>query len=1018
MDDKANVVANETYDASYYATHCGLNYSREEAHWFQFFGNIADQIIQSLRPKRVFDAGCAHGFLVEALWDRGVETFGRDISHFAVSEARPDMVSFIQQGSIADPIEGRYDLVVCIEVLEHMSEQESITAIASIALATDRILFSSSPTDLQEPTHINVKPTIWWLKEFAAVGFLPVTSYDASFITTHAYLLEKTTHSGVDEMLTAFAEVIRQKIAIQGHNRKLGEISHELRDAKTSLALVKDVLREVEEQRSKDITEIKQQLDQLSEDKTTAIREKETALALVGQTLSVAQTTSASLASSEQQRQTAEQVAATLRQNYEVLRQDYSQLANVVAMVTAEQARLASSSNVENDLTTLFAREVETTKLRDQVKISETDLLAVMRERDLIRESTVWRVTAPLRRIGRVVPHALRRGVRRAVGSHSSTRAVKMDEPKADPEPESLTEYEKWINENDTLTTEDIEAIKKHIQSFKYKPLISIVMPTYNSKLTFLREAIASIQAQLYPNWELCIADDASTQKHVVRELKNQARRDHRIKWLSRPKNGHIAAATNSALSLATGEFISLMDHDDVLAANALYEVVTVLNDDRTLDMIYSDEDRMGPTGNRFQPYFKPDWNIELLLGHNCFSHLGTYRRTLVEEIRGFREGIVDGSQDYDLALRCAAKSDKSRIKHIPSVLYHWRYDPSETSFSQAYLDKCVASARRAISDYLESKGIEGAKVGPAKMAPEWTRVSLPLSTPLPHVTVIVPTRDNAALLARCVSGIMSGTDYANLELIIVDNDSNEPQTLSLFNRLSKNPKIKIVKYPGPFNYSAINNMAVGLASGDIIALLNNDIIVKDGSWLREMVSIAVQRDVGAVGAKLLYGDGRIQHAGVVLGVGPEAIAGHFGHYEDENSGGYIGQYALTREVSAVTGACLVMRKEIYDQVGGLDAVNLPVAYNDVDFCLRIREQGLRIIWTPFAELLHYESASRGTTVPTGENDNHMQAQNYMRKRWGHTLKHDPFYNPNFSLEDHYFKFAFPTRRSKPWKKG
>jgi GT2 family glycosyltransferase len=456
------------------------------------------------------------------------------------------------------------------------------------------------------------------------------------------------------------------------------------------------------------------------------------------------------------------------------------------------------------------------------------------------------------------------------------------------------------------------------------------------------------------------------------------------------------------------------MDHDDFIAETAMYEVVVALNSDKSIDMIYSDEDRMAPGKRRHQPYFKPDFNIDLMFGHNMFSHMGVYRRSLVESVGGFREGVVDGSQDYDLTLRCAAKTD--RIHHIPTVLYHWRLDPEKGSFSQSQLDRCVAAARRAISDYLHSKNIKGAKVGPAKLAAEWSRVIWPLPVPSPKVSIIIPTRDKATLLAQCVNGVLLGTEYDNFEIVIVDNGSREDTALFLLEKYSKMENIKVLSFPGAFNYSAINNFAVSEADGDVILLLNNDTGVKDKGWLREMVSLVSRTDVGVVGAKLLYGDGRIQHAGVVVGVGTDAVAGHFGHYDDENSGGYIGQYALTREVSAVTGACLAVKRDLYLELGGLDAENLPISYNDVDFCLRVREHGLKVIWTPFAELYHFESASRGSDEEPDKNELYRKSQSYMRQRWHRELEIDPFYNPNFDYSDHNFRLATPTRRKKPWE--
>jgi GT2 family glycosyltransferase len=579
--------------------------------------------------------------------------------------------------------------------------------------------------------------------------------------------------------------------------------------------------------------------------------------------------------------------------------------------------------------------------------------------------------------------------------------------------------YERWIAACDTLTEDDRAAIRRHIARLAHRPLISVVMPAYETPTWLLREAIASVRAQLYPHWELCMADDASPSPHVAELLSAQAAGDPRIRFVRRESNGHIAAATNSALALATGEFVALMDHDDLLPEQALYEVAAELDRHPDADLIYSDEDKVDARGRRFEPYFKPDWDPDLIMGHNFVSHLGVYRRALLEQVGGLREGF-DGSQDYDLTLRFARATSPARIRHIPAVLYHWRQMSRAVSFSQSQLDRCIASARRAISDHLAAQGIAGAEVEAAPAAALWNRLRWPLPDPAPRVSVLVPTRDRAELLSRCVSGLLERTDYPAIEVIIVDNESRERRALELLKQLRRDPRVRVLPAPGAFNYSALNNMAAREATGDILLLLNNDIDVIDGGWLRELVSLVARPDVGAAGAKLLYGDGNVQHAGVVLGVGSHAggpgIAGHFGHSAGGEELGHFGQFGLTRELSAVTGACLAIRRQVYEEVGGLDAENLPVSFNDVDLCLRLRERGLRIVWTPFAQLYHLESASRGKDRTVEQIDRASREADFMRARWGAVLDNDPFYNANFDRIDHCFRLAVPARRPRPWR--
>ncbi|WP_428489738.1 glycosyltransferase [Rhodopila sp.] len=721
------------------------------------------------------------------------------------------------------------------------------------------------------------------------------------------------------------------------------------------------------------------------------------------------------------------------------LREHASAGATSVAAVIAEQARLRGPgrSSSGGDLEAVRA-----------------ELALALAERDALRYSTVWRATQPLRRAGQAMPFSARQALRRLARasywlltmqfghrlaewrtnneimlstSHApeETSALEDTSPPliASPPvclPAADADYERWVHDHDTINEEDRDRIREHVSRLAYRPLISVVMPAYNTPADLLRQAIESVRAQIYQHWELCIADDGSSSDGVISVVREVAAADARIKWTRRERNGHIAAATNSALTLASGDFVALMDHDDLLAEHALYEIAAELNLYPDTDLIYTDEDKVDSTGRRYQPYFKPDWNIDLLLGHNMFSHLGVYRRELLTRIGGLREGVVDGSQDYDLVLRCVGASRRPHVRHVPSVLYHWRQMDRASSFSQVHLDRCTAAARQGIRDYLEAQGVKSAEVVAASAIPTWNRVCWPLPQKGPRASLIVPTRDQTELLARCVSGLLHRTSYPDLELLIVDNDSREQPTLELFERLRADNRVRILHAPGQFNYSILNNLAVHEATGDIIVLVNNDIDVIDGGWLRELVSIAVRPDVGAVGPKLLFGDGRIQHAGVVLGVGNHGtgpgVAGHFGYSANRDEIGYFGQYALTREVSAVTGACLAMRKAVYEAVGGLDPDNLPVTFNDVDLCLRIRAQGLRVIWTPFAELYHLESASRGLDRTPEQVARAAREADYMRHQWGPELDNDPFYNPNFRRLDHDFRLANPPLREKRWR--
>jgi GT2 family glycosyltransferase len=579
--------------------------------------------------------------------------------------------------------------------------------------------------------------------------------------------------------------------------------------------------------------------------------------------------------------------------------------------------------------------------------------------------------------------------------------------------------YGAWVEACDTLQTTDRALIGDHIEAMSSRQLVSVIMPLSDAPIDALCDSIESVRAQLYPHWELCIIADAAPSRSMRGVLSIYAAMDPRIRWTRRPRNSQIAPAMNDAIARASGEFVALMGDGDMLAERALYEVVAALDAAPQTDLLYSDEDRIDRFGRRQLPFFKPGWDPDLILGQNYFNHLGVYRRSLLEKLGGPRPGY-EGSEDYDLVLRALAHTTPERIRHIPAMLYHWRLkDDRPVSASQ--IARHIDTARRAIEDHLPSRpGGRGAKVEPCPLAPEWHRVRWPLPDKPPLVTVVIPTRDKAALLARAVEGILNHTAYPNIDVIIADNESTEPASRALLSSLSLDPRVRVVGLPGPFNYAAINNEAVRYARGDILLFMNNDITVIEPFWLHELVAHALRPDVGAVGASLLFPDGAVQHAGVILGVpslpGRPGVAGHFGTKHKQGDKGYVGQLALARTVSASTAACLAMRKAVFDAAGGFDEVNLAVSYNDVDLCLRLREQGLRTIWTPFAELVHHESASRGSDLAPENTDRAAREWDYMHTRWGYRLRNDVYYNENFSRDDADNRLAIPGCRMPPWR--
>lgn len=578
-----------------------------------------------------------------------------------------------------------------------------------------------------------------------------------------------------------------------------------------------------------------------------------------------------------------------------------------------------------------------------------------------------------------------------------------------DEKQEMVGDYALWIQRYDRLRRDDVRRIQKQIAQFRDSPLISVLLPVYNSNLKWLRRAIQSVQSQLYPRWELCIVDDASTNRNVWPLLKKYARRDPRIKVMRRAQNGHISAASNDALSMAEGDFVALLDHDDELAPTALYFVAMAFNENRELQLLYSDEDKLDARSRRSDPYFKSDWNPELLLAQNFVSHLGVYRTDLIRRAGGFRIGF-EGSQDYDLTLRCMEHVQQGQIEHLPHVLYHWRITDGSTASCATAKPYAQKAARRAVQEHLDHTGVKAAVVPDYGM---YLRAKYALPAEQPLVSIIIPTRDQASFLQKCLESIFEKTDYRNYEVIVLDNGSRETETLEFLVALETRERVRVERIDGPFNYSWLNNRGVELSRGSLIALLNNDVEVLNDNWLSELVSHALRPEVGIVGARLWYPNGSIQHGGVILGAG--GIAGH-AHVGVRHEPGYFARPHLAQNLSAVTAACAVMRREVYLQLGGLDEVNLPVTFNDVDFCLRLREAGYRIVWTPHAELVHHESASRGFDDSMPKQVRVLAEVDYMKAKWGDKLQYDPFYNPNLSLGDDLFTLAFPPRTTKPWR--
>ena len=543
-----------------------------------------------------------------------------------------------------------------------------------------------------------------------------------------------------------------------------------------------------------------------------------------------------------------------------------------------------------------------------------------------------------------------------------------------------VSEYNKWLREN-TKETE--------YKELKYQPKISILIPVYNIERRYLAACLDSILSQTYANYEVCLVDDHSTLEETKSTLTEYKNKDKRIKVKYRSENGHISKTTNDALKMATGDFVALMDDDDLLTPDALYKVVSVLNKNKNLDLIYSDEDKLNPKGLYCDPNFKPDFSPDTLLSLNYICHLVVLRRKIVEEVGGFTVGL-EGAQDHDLLLKVTEKTNK--IYHIPEILYHWRMIEGSTSMTISNKSYATDKGKLAIENALARRNIKGT-VEKDELS-TYYRVYYTYEKE-PKISIIIPTRDYVDILKTCIDSIYEKTNYKNYEIIIANNDSKEKKTLDFFDEYKKKYKnFKVVDCIMEFNYSRINNIAVEKATGEYIVLLNNDTEVITGDWLKIMVGYAMQKHIGAVGPKLLYPDETVQHGGVILGLGGVASHAYIGATRDDF--GMYGRLRVPYNYSACTAACLMIKKTKFLEVGGLEE-NLKVAYNDIDFNIKLLEKGYYNVFLPNVELLHYESKSRGLDTTSEKYKRFQLEEKYMYDKWKNKLTEDRFYNPNFS---------------------
>ena len=599
---------------------------------------------------------------------------------------------------------------------------------------------------------------------------------------------------------------------------------------------------------------------------------------------------------------------------------------------------------------------------------------------DTISNSKFWRITKPARVTLDILKGA--RGVTPGTRGplRNAASAVKRG-------------VVRRLPQNDPMRLEPKERRRQEQAAFPRDIKFSVLVPLYNTPRGYLKAMIQSVQAQTYRNWELCLADGSDAEHPDVERICTEfARRDKRILYRKLPENLGISGNTNACIDMATGDYLALFDHDDLLHPSALYEDMVAICE-KDADFIYTDENTFhNRPADAYNPHYKPDYAPDTLRANNYICHFTVFSRDLLEKAGGGFRSEYDGSQDFDMVLRLTEQA--ARIVHIPKVLYYWRAHKNSVAESVSAKPYVIEAAKRAINDHLKRVGLEGEALD--SRVPSIYRLRYALQG-RPLISILIPNMDHVEDLSRCVDSIRDKTTYPNWEIVIIENNSTSKETFAYYDALVKDKRIRVVRWEGKFNYSAINNFGFKAARGKHILLLNNDTEVISPDWLEEMLMYSQRSDVGAVGAKLYYPDHTIQHAG--LGIGLLTLAGHYHRHFDGNHPGYMGRLSYAQDLSGVTAACMMMPRDVYAEMGGLDE-SFEVAFNDVDLCMRIRKAGYLIVWTPFAELYHYESKSRGSDEAPGKHERFLGEAIRFQERWRAELDAgDPYYNPNLSLD-------------------
>lgn len=928
-------IYNEEYYRQYDVGIGKVNY-QDSTYTKDFLTGIAKQIVSDFHPKTVLDAGCAMGHLVAALRDLGVEAYGVDVSEYAIANVREDIRPFCRAASLSEEfptdLPQHYDLVVTIEVLEHLYAEDGKKAIANLCKRADTVLFSSTPDDFEERTHVNVQQREYWAKLFFEQGFTDDINYRPRYLTPYASLFRKNT-----DMVRQIEDYERNIRMTEGENAKnAAYLNQAVQDKETHIQNLNAMHSEKQEAWNAKENELQAAI--LQEQKNT-----------------------------EQVRAEAERVQEELKQKIDLQKKSLLERENTI-------------NNIEQELSHYTEHYHAAMAQREDLKRQLAD---VQNAYNVISNAFFWKITKPARVLMDWIKMPLRK-VAVFRWMNKGLRCLHENGWRY-----TFNKLRLWSRANKDTYSSKIQNVAEaqKLPTVPENIKVSVVVPLYNTPEKFLREMLQSLQQQNYQNWELCLADGSDENHSEIGKVCNEfAAADSRIKYSKLERNDGISENTNRAIEMATGEYIGFLDHDDILMPDAIYENVNaILNTDA--DVLYSDEDHLSPSGKHMFPFYKPDWSPDLLFCQMYVCHFMVVRRTLLDTV-GHLRSEFNGSQDYDLLLRLSERTN--RIYHIPKILYTWRESETSTAAnadSKPYADD---AGRRALDEHLKKVYGECSYVENTEYTFVYNaRFGLPNET---KVSIIIPMKDKWELSDQCIRSILTKSSYTNYEIIVLDNRSEEEKTKKWFEQIQQlDSRVKVIEADMEFNWSKLNNYGVSKATGDVFVFLNNDTLIISEDWIERLAENALRKDIGVVGGLLLYPDDTIQHAGVVVGMG--GWADHvFKGMDPIHFGSPFVSPVLSRNVLAVTGACMAISRETWNQIGAFDEEFI-ICGSDVELCIRAYDRGLFNRYDANVKLYHLESKSRDSYIP--EVDFKKSDIMYAPYR----ENGDPFYNVNLSKE-------------------